>query len=117
MSGVRSQTRGSAMRGAERGKGPPRATSRVWGGAPPEDEWDVSLHDGAVYRCRASGVRRAGARCEERSGARGPRERRAGVWGGAPPEDEWDVSLHDGAVYRIFRDRVSEGWFIDAIVD
>jgi protein ImuB len=31
--------------------------------------------------------------------------------------DEWDVSLHDGAVYRIFRDRVSDGWFIDAIVD
>ena len=31
--------------------------------------------------------------------------------------DEWDVSLSDGAVYRIFRDRVTDGWFIDAIVD
>jgi protein ImuB len=31
--------------------------------------------------------------------------------------DEWDVSLGDGAVYRIFRDRVTDGWFIDAIVD
>jgi len=31
--------------------------------------------------------------------------------------DEWDVSLNDGAVYRIFRDRASDGWFIDAIVD
>jgi protein ImuB len=31
--------------------------------------------------------------------------------------DEWDVSLSDGAVYRIFRDRVTEGWWIDAIVD
>ena len=31
--------------------------------------------------------------------------------------DEWDVSLNDGAVYRIFRDRQSDGWFIDAIVD
>jgi len=31
--------------------------------------------------------------------------------------DEWDVSLSDGAVYRIFQDRVTEGWFIDAIVD
>ena len=29
--------------------------------------------------------------------------------------DEWDVSLSDGAVYRIFRDRVTDGWFIDAI--
>jgi protein ImuB len=31
--------------------------------------------------------------------------------------DEWDVSLNDGAIYRIFRDRASDGWFIDAIVD
>jgi protein ImuB len=31
--------------------------------------------------------------------------------------DEWDVALADGAVYRIFRDRETEGWFIDAIVD
>jgi hypothetical protein len=31
--------------------------------------------------------------------------------------DEWDVALGDGAVYRIFRDRETDGWFIDAIVD
>jgi protein ImuB len=31
--------------------------------------------------------------------------------------DEWDVALNDGAVYRIFQDRVTNGWFIDAIVD
>jgi protein ImuB len=31
--------------------------------------------------------------------------------------DEWDVFLSDGAVYRIFRDRDTDGWFIDAIVD
>jgi protein ImuB len=31
--------------------------------------------------------------------------------------DEWDVSLADGAVYRVFRDRASDRWFIDAIVD
>ena len=31
--------------------------------------------------------------------------------------DEWDVSLGDRAVYRIFRDRETEAWFIDAIVD
>ena len=31
--------------------------------------------------------------------------------------DEWDVSLNDGGVYRIFRDRESDAWFIDAIVD
>ena len=31
--------------------------------------------------------------------------------------DEWDVALSDGAVYRIFRDRDTDGWFVDAIVD
>lgn len=31
--------------------------------------------------------------------------------------DEWDVAMKDGAVYCIFRDRNTEGWFIDAIVD
>jgi hypothetical protein len=31
--------------------------------------------------------------------------------------DEWDVALNDGAVYRIFRDRETDAWFIDAIVD
>jgi protein ImuB len=31
--------------------------------------------------------------------------------------DEWDVTLGDGGRYRIFRDRVTEAWFIDAIVD
>jgi protein ImuB len=42
--------------------------------------------------------------------------------GGAPRDkkwnrDEWDVALGDGAVYRIFRDRETDAWFIDAIVD
>jgi protein ImuB len=31
--------------------------------------------------------------------------------------DEWDVALNDGAVYRIFQDRVTDAWFIDAMVD
>jgi protein ImuB len=31
--------------------------------------------------------------------------------------DEWDVALADGAVYRVFRDRETDGWFIEAIVD
>jgi protein ImuB len=31
--------------------------------------------------------------------------------------DEWDVALSDGAVYRVFRDRDTDAWFIDAIVD
>ena len=55
--------------------------------------------------------------------------RTSGSWwaGGAglprPPglpswnRDEWDVSLSDGGVYRIFRDRDTDTWFIDGIVD
>jgi len=31
--------------------------------------------------------------------------------------DEWDVALADGAVYVVFRDRDTDRWFIDAIVD
>jgi protein ImuB len=31
--------------------------------------------------------------------------------------DEWDVALGDGGVYVIFRERDTDRWFIDAIVD
>ena len=31
--------------------------------------------------------------------------------------DEWDVTLTDGATYRVFRDRSTDAWFIEGIVD
>jgi protein ImuB len=31
--------------------------------------------------------------------------------------DEWDVTLDDGATYRVFRERDSEHWFLEGIVD
>ena len=31
--------------------------------------------------------------------------------------DEWDVALHEGGVYRIFRDRGSDRWFVEGMVD
>jgi protein ImuB len=31
--------------------------------------------------------------------------------------DEWDVALGDGGMYRVFRDRETNQWFIDAVVD
>jgi protein ImuB len=41
-----------------------------------------------------------------------------GAAGGAAfNRDEWDIALSDGAAYRIFRDRDTDGWFIDGIVD
>jgi protein ImuB len=44
---------------------------------------------------------------------------KVGRAGGAGPwdRDEWDVTLNDGGAYRIFVDRVTGGWFIDAICD
>ncbi|MEO8258642.1 MAG: hypothetical protein ABI868_14940 [Acidobacteriota bacterium] len=55
-------------------------------------------------------------------GCAGPWRTSGEWWAGEGPEagwnrDEWDVSLSDGAIYRIFRDRVTDGWFIDAVVD
>jgi protein ImuB len=65
---------------------------------------------GAVVQC-AGPWRTSGDWWAERAGQAG------GV--GIPPwdRDEWDVALSDGAVYRVFRDRESDGWFIDGVVD
>ncbi len=31
--------------------------------------------------------------------------------------DEWDVTLSDGAAYRVFRDRRTDTWFVEGVVD
>jgi hypothetical protein len=31
--------------------------------------------------------------------------------------DEWDVTLSDGVTYRVFRDRSTDAWFLEGIVD
>jgi protein ImuB len=51
--------------------------------------------------------------------AAGPWRTSGNWWEGqsAWNRDEWEVSLSDGGVYRIFRDRETEGWFIDGIFD
>lgn len=63
----------------------------------------------------AGGAGMAGwaGREDERGRAQGPGPREQGAW----DRDEWDVALADGAVYRMFQDRITSGWFIDAIVD
>ena len=45
--------------------------------------------------------------------------RTAGNWWveGAWERDEWDVTLSDGATYRVFRDRGTDAWFLEGIVD
>jgi protein ImuB len=67
---------------------------------------------GSVVQC-AGPWRSSGDWWDVGGGPGGGRRAADGGWN----RDEWDVALSDGAVYRIFRDRVSEGWFVDAIVD
>jgi hypothetical protein len=31
--------------------------------------------------------------------------------------DEWDVTLRDGATYRVYRERATDAWFIEGVVD
>ena len=31
--------------------------------------------------------------------------------------DEWDVALADGPTYRLFRERHSDKWFLEGVVD
>jgi len=70
---------------------------------------------GAVLSC-AGPWRTSGAWWEEelvRTAGAGLDSGRRGPWS----RDEWDVALGDGAVYRIFRDRTTDGWFIDGVMD
>ena len=64
---------------------------------------------GAVARC-AGPWRSSGNWWAGQAGTAGPI---LPLWN----RDEWDVALNDGAVYRIFQDRVTDAWFIDAIMD
>jgi hypothetical protein len=69
---------------------------------------------GAVVAC--SGPWRSSGEWWAAGGAGGAGEAgglRASAW----DRDEWDVALSDRGVYRIFRDRETDAWFIDAIVD
>jgi hypothetical protein len=49
--------------------------------------------------------------------ATGPWRTSGDWWAGLWNRDEWDVALADGGVYRVFRDRDTDAWFVDAIVD
>src|SRR2546425_1235825 len=80
--------------------GPWRTSGEWWVGGTGEDQRRSVLDTPERNGARASGVG-VGPRANEKSWNR----------------DEWDVALTDGAVYRIFRDRDTDAWFIDAIVD
>jgi hypothetical protein len=42
---------------------------------------------------------------------------RRSLGGGRWERDEWDVTLSDGATYRVFRERDTDAWFIEGVVD
>jgi protein ImuB len=50
---------------------------------------------------------------ETSNGPASPKPRRGEGW----DRDEWDVTLSDGATYRVFRERDTDAWFIEGVVD
>jgi protein ImuB len=93
--------------------GPWRSSGGWWSGATDDVKTDFANQRGE--RERAVALRQAQGQ-PERS------RRLAGAGGGAPAQikqwnkDEWDVALPDG-VYRISRDRDSNQWFLDGVLD
>jgi hypothetical protein len=81
--------------------GPWRTSGAWW-----EDEGKLDVRTETVEMRRQGGERSL-------ADAAPARETRTPAWN----RDEWDVALADGAVYRIFRDRMTDGWFIDGVVD
>jgi protein ImuB len=47
----------------------------------------------------------------------GPWRTSGAWWEDGWDRDEWDVTLGDAATYRIFRERHTDAWFIDGVVD
>ena len=52
-----------------------------------------------------------------RAGGAGRAGEAEGAGRGGWDRDEWDVALSDGGTYRVFRDRTSDAWFIEAVID
>jgi protein ImuB len=80
----------------------------------------VQVEDGQPVRVSTERRGIAGGRIEK---AAGP-WRTSGEWWlsdgtGEEPwdRDEWDVTVSDGATYRIFRERDSNAWFLDGVLD
>jgi hypothetical protein len=99
--------------------GPWRISGEWW-----EAEGRGQRAEGGGKRAEGGGKRAGRAGQAGRAGeagragrAEGRGQRAEGGGAGAFNRDEWDVRLTDGAVYRIFRDRDTDGWFIEAIVD
>jgi protein ImuB len=75
----------------------------------------VRVEDGAPVRVAVDRRGFSGGRVEM---AAGP-WRTSGAWwrDDAWEHDEWDATLSDGTTYRLFRERDTERWFVEGIVD
>jgi protein ImuB len=78
----------------------------------------VRVEEGKPVRITTDGRGLSGGRVHTCAGP----WRTSGAWwieGGTGPwdRDEWDVTLNDDATYRIFRERGTNHWFIEGIVD
>jgi protein ImuB len=67
-------------------------------------------HGSGEPRTREPGTREPGTSNPQRPEPRAQRQR---SW----DRDEWDVALTDGPTYRLFRERHSDKWFIEGVVD
>jgi protein ImuB len=77
------------------------------------DWWTSDVSKSEVRSQKSAGNERRGDPNVGTSQTSDFRLQTSGMW----DRDEWDVALGDGAVYRLFRDRASDAWFIDGIVD
>ena len=91
---------------------------------------ELSHDDALLPAYRACGIRstRMAGIHERGLGAREPGTREPGTSNQRVPDpesripdpwdrDEWDVALTDGPTYRLFRERHSDKWFLEGVVD
>lgn len=81
----------------------------------------VHVHDGVPVRIDSDRRGLGGGVVDTYAG---PWRSSGGWWGDEPEEtkdgwdrDEWDVTMRDGATYRVYRQRNTEAWFIEGVVD
>jgi protein ImuB len=76
--------------------------------------------DHPVPATRSASTNRGGLSGGDVQRCAGPWRTSGGWWTVATKawdRDEWDVTLTDGATYRVFRDRSTDAWFIEGVVD
>jgi len=84
----------------------------------------VAIEQGTPVRVVTDRRGLAGGRVET---CAGPWRTSGGWWNATCPSypshpsywdrDEWDVALSDGATYRVFRERDSDHWFVEGVLD